>query len=42
MNDRLELRDGRLWLHGVPMVDVAAPKGDVTYVRTLVPPRLSP
>jgi len=40
MNDLLELRKGRLWLHGVPLVDVAAPKDDVEYPKTLVPPQL--
>jgi hypothetical protein len=39
MNDLLELRDGRLWLHGVPVVDVASPKDDVKYPKTLVPPQ---
>ncbi len=40
INDRLELREGRLWLNGVPTVDVAAPRDDVTYAKTLVPPQL--
>ena len=40
MNDLLELRNGQLWLHGVPMVDVAAPKDALMYPRTLVPPQL--
>jgi hypothetical protein len=41
MNDLLELREGKLWLHGVPTVDVAAPKDDVMYPRTIVPPQLT-
>jgi outer membrane protein assembly factor BamB len=40
MNDRLELRDGKLWLHGVPVVDVAAPKDDEMYGKTILPPQL--
>jgi hypothetical protein len=40
MNDLLELRDGKLWLHSVPLVEVAAPKDDVKYASTLVPPQL--
>jgi outer membrane protein assembly factor BamB len=40
MNDRLELREGKLWLHGVPLVDVSAPKDDVMYARTVLPPQL--
>jgi hypothetical protein len=40
MNDVLELHEGKLWLHGVPMVDVAAPKDDVVYAKTLLPPQL--
>jgi hypothetical protein len=39
MNDLLELKDGKLRLHGVPLVDVKAPKDDVMYPRTLVPPQ---
>jgi outer membrane protein assembly factor BamB len=41
MNDLLELREGKLLLHGVPMVDVTAPKDAVMYEKTLVPPQLS-
>jgi len=41
LNDPLELRDGKLWLHGVPMVDVADPKDHVMYPKTIVPPQLS-
>jgi outer membrane protein assembly factor BamB len=40
MNDRLELRDGQLRLHDVPMVDVAAPKDAIMYPQALVPPQL--
>jgi hypothetical protein len=40
MNDLLELRDGKLWLHGVPMMDVAAPKDGVMYPKTVLPPQL--
>jgi hypothetical protein len=39
MNDLLELKDGKLRLHGVPLVDVKAPRDDVMYPRTLVPPQ---
>jgi hypothetical protein len=40
MNDLLELREGKLWLHGVPLVDATAPKGDIMYPRTIIPPQL--
>ena len=40
MNDALELRGGKLLLHGVPMVDVADPKDSVMYPRTIVPPQI--
>jgi hypothetical protein len=40
LNDPLELRDGKLWLHGMPMVDLADPEDDITYPKTLVPPQL--
>ena len=42
MNDRLELRNGKLLLHTVPMVDVAAPKDTITFGQALVPPQLKP
>ena len=40
MNDVIELRDGQIRLHDVPVVDVAAPADSVKYPRTLVPPQL--
>ena len=41
MNDVIELRDGHLCLHGVPMVDVSDPKDTIKYPRTLVPPQIA-
>jgi hypothetical protein len=41
MNDTLELRESKLWLHGVPMVDVTSPTNAVMYARTIVPPQLT-
>jgi hypothetical protein len=40
MNDRIELRDGKILLHDVPRVDVAAPKDAILYPHALVPPQL--
>jgi hypothetical protein len=41
INGQLLLRDGQLWLNDMPMVDLAAPKDDIVYPRTLVPPQLA-
>ena len=41
MNDVIELRDGHICLHGVPMVDLAAPKDVIKYPKTLVPPQIA-
>jgi outer membrane protein assembly factor BamB len=40
VNGQLALRDGQLWLNDMPMADLAAPKDDIMYLRTLVPPQL--
>ena len=40
MSDPVELRDGKLWLHGMPLVDVADPRHHILYPGTQVPPQL--
>jgi outer membrane protein assembly factor BamB len=40
LNDTIELRDGQICLHGVPVVDITTPKDVVVYPQTLVPPQL--
>jgi hypothetical protein len=38
LNDAIEVRDGKIFISNIPGVDVAAPKDEILYARTLVPP----
>jgi len=40
INDIVEVRDGKVWLFEMPVVDLAAPKDTIINAETLVPPQL--
>jgi hypothetical protein len=39
-NDALEIRDGKLCISGLPMVDLANPKDNIIDPETITPPGL--